>query len=194
MLPASSNKYFTKMADTIIDISSESTDSIVSSGETTAESIEEETEESAEKTTDESAEESIEESVVEAIEVSGESDLVCKYCLQTKTELADTALLLPCCCTNPVCQICLQKHLTNRTEENMRCEICRIIFDKDIVANLIELEPTTRPEPRARRRHSKRSKPCCHRDCFRGDRCWFMCIFCVICGFVTVFILSYFLF
>ena len=69
---------------------------------------------------------------------SNESEVLCKYCLQNKKELRDITLLLPCQCTNPVCRICLQRYLTNRTkEQDPHCEICRAPYDENIVENIL---------------------------------------------------------
>ena len=68
-----------------------------------------------------------------------DTEVICKYCLQTIKELRGAALLSPCQCTNPVCQICLKKRLkTFSKKRNVCCEICRTPFDEDIISNLFE--------------------------------------------------------
>lgn len=47
---------------------------------------------------------------------------ICKYCLQTASELGEIPLITPCKCSNPVCRQCLWMQISknNRTS----CELC----------------------------------------------------------------------
>lgn len=60
----------------------------------------------------------------------------CKYCWLEKQEL-ESNLISPCACKNPVCEICLETHLKNKSD--LKCEICLKAYHHHSVEDHIDV-------------------------------------------------------